>query len=56
MGTPRNLPPPPWKNKERGDGLFLRGGQGKRPRERPRRSGEDNIRMDLGEVGLEVVD
>jgi hypothetical protein len=30
--------------------------EGKRPLERPRRSWEDNIKMDLGEIGIDGAD
>jgi len=36
--------------------IFIGSTEGKRPRERPRRRWEDNFRMDLKEIGQEVVD
>jgi hypothetical protein len=36
--------------------IFVRNSEGKRPLRRPRYSWEDNIRMDLREIGWEVVD
>jgi hypothetical protein len=36
--------------------ILVRKPKGKRQRGRPRRKGEDNIKMDLREIGWEIVD